>query len=333
MATDELVSVVLALYNGEKFLNEQLESILGQTYRHLEILILDDASTDGSIKIARRFAEKDHRIRIVENPQNLGLILNFLNGVSLAKGAYVCYSDQDDVWQPDKVETLLSLLRKKTSYMLAYSDLEVCDENMKTINASFWKVNQVSPYEGWLRERALLKNIAPGCSMLFRGEVKEIASFLSTDENFLCLNHAQILDDTPVMHDHLIWVLASGLGEIVFTPKKLVRYRQHSQNSIGAFYEAQRGRVGFVQRLEKRMRALKSVENKLPGIRWAAMRRFLEDYRKTARPPMPEKISYFVWMRNRSLLDYFLAALDCLMPSFYQNIQKHFLIKNHQKRA
>ncbi len=105
--TPPLVSVALCTYNGAKYLRQQLESITQQTYRNIELVILDDASRDGTLEIIREFAGKDARIRFQENAENLGYNRNFEKAISLCRGEIIAISDQDDIWEARKIETML----------------------------------------------------------------------------------------------------------------------------------------------------------------------------------------------------------------------------------
>lgn len=103
-----LLSIALCTYNGEKFLEEQLTSIVNQDYRNLEIIVVDDCSTDGTVGIIKSFAQSDSRIKYFTNDQNLGFNKNFEKALRLASGEYIAISDQDDVWLPFKLPTLLN---------------------------------------------------------------------------------------------------------------------------------------------------------------------------------------------------------------------------------
>lgn len=107
MQTSLLVSIALCTYNGEKYLAKQLDSILNQTYTNLDIVILDDLSTDNTFNIALQYASKDARIRCIRNDENLGFNKNFEKALSISKGAYIAISDQDDIWEPHKIRTLV----------------------------------------------------------------------------------------------------------------------------------------------------------------------------------------------------------------------------------
>src|SRR4030067_269521 len=96
------IGVVLCTYNGEKYLREQLDSILCQTRAPDQILILDDCSNDRTIEIIENFLKKDGRIRLIRNETNLGYARNFEKGISLCETDFIALSDQDDIWFNDK---------------------------------------------------------------------------------------------------------------------------------------------------------------------------------------------------------------------------------------
>lgn len=106
-----LVSVALCTYNGEKYLKEQLDSIINQTYKSLEIVVLDDCSIDNTPAIISEYAAKDKRIRFFQNEKNLGFNKNFEKALTLTSGEYIAISDQDDIWKPEKLNTLLNNIK------------------------------------------------------------------------------------------------------------------------------------------------------------------------------------------------------------------------------
>jgi glycosyltransferase involved in cell wall biosynthesis len=106
--SETLISVALCTYNGSGFLEEQLQSILDQTYKNLEIIIVDDCSTDNTLVIAHKYAEDDKRIKVFSNEKNLGFNKNFERALSLTAGKMVAISDQDDIWELEKIEKLKS---------------------------------------------------------------------------------------------------------------------------------------------------------------------------------------------------------------------------------
>jgi len=101
-----MISIAMATYNGEKHLREQLDSILTQTEQDFEVVVSDDASTDQTLSILKEYQKKDDRFRIYENEKNLGYRENFNKAVSLCKGDFIAFSDQDDIWQPNHLQVL-----------------------------------------------------------------------------------------------------------------------------------------------------------------------------------------------------------------------------------
>lgn len=120
------VSIVMCVYNGASFLEEQIESILTQSFYDFELLILDDKSSDSSETIIKAFAQKDPRIRYIRNDKNLGFNKNFEKGLSLASGELIAISDQDDIWMNDKIQRLVSNL---TDHLLIYSNSSLVNEH------------------------------------------------------------------------------------------------------------------------------------------------------------------------------------------------------------
>jgi len=116
-----LVSVVMCTYNGEKFLQQQVDSILAQTYRNFELLIVDDASTDNTVQLLEEYSKKDERIRYVINHNNLGYNKNFEKAFGLAKGNYIAPSDQDDTWEANKIEIMMKEWPVGSSFVYSLS--------------------------------------------------------------------------------------------------------------------------------------------------------------------------------------------------------------------
>ena len=101
-----VISIVMATYNGGLYLEQQMESIVVQTYPNIEIIIVDDCSTDNTIEILQMFQQKYSNIKLFNNAANLGYIKNFEKGCSLASGEYIALCDQDDYWHPDKLKKM-----------------------------------------------------------------------------------------------------------------------------------------------------------------------------------------------------------------------------------
>lgn len=124
---EPLVSVVMPAYNAEKFIGEAIESILNQTFKDFEFIILDDCSTDKTWEIIQKYAKKDERIVAVKNEKNLNIALNRNKGVEMSKGKYVVWADADDISKPERVEKLVN-------YMENHSEVGICGSNLQSFS-------------------------------------------------------------------------------------------------------------------------------------------------------------------------------------------------------
>ena len=127
----KLVSIVVTTYNGERFLKAQLDSIIAQTYQPIEIIVVDDGSTDNTLNILNEYATNHKNVSVIKNEQNLGYVKNFEKGFSLAKGDYIAPCDQDDVWLPTKIDVLVNHIGDDA---IAYCDSEFIDGAGQTLS-------------------------------------------------------------------------------------------------------------------------------------------------------------------------------------------------------
>lgn len=206
-----MISVVLSSYNGENYITEQLDSILAQTYKEIEIIVVDDCSTDSTLQILKKYEVKHSNIRIFEGETNLGYIKNFERGLQLAKGDFTAFSDQDDYWQPQKLEKLINHLN---DYDVIYCDSEKVDVNLKPL------VQKMSTNSNCISSKNPLnftvKNCVSGHAMIFKRNL--------LDEEF----------ELPklIPHDWYITFLASCRNGVLFFNEPLVKYRIHETNMI-----------------------------------------------------------------------------------------------------
>ena len=173
------VGAVMATYNGEKFLQEQTDSIIRQTHPLQQIVIVDDCSQDRTRQIMADYMNKHPGlIRFAENEENLGPKKTFEKGLSLCNTDYIALSDQDDVWQPNKIENMLEVLAKNREAKLCFHDLKIINSKGDIRAKSYWGKTPKSlplPVLGRsARERlASFSNPVPGCTMFFEASLKE----------------------------------------------------------------------------------------------------------------------------------------------------------------
>ena len=132
----ETVDVLLATYNGEKYIREQIESILNQTYKNIRLIISDDCSKDNTPEILKEYEKNDNRVELYIQEENLGVVKNIEFLLGKVKDKYYMLSDQDDVWLPEKIEKSLETLINK-NVDLVFGDLEVVDQDLKTMYPSW----------------------------------------------------------------------------------------------------------------------------------------------------------------------------------------------------
>ncbi|MDY4761097.1 glycosyltransferase family 2 protein [Streptococcus thoraltensis] len=214
------VNILLSTYNGEKYLSEQIESIQAQTFKDWNLLIRDDGSKDSTTSIIREIAEEDDRIRFINDGQNenYGVIKSFYHLVKFEKADYYFFSDQDDVWLPEKLEITLQRGQKENpdKPLLVYTDLRVVNENLEILQESMIKAQSHHANTELVQE--LTENTVTGGTMMIN---KALADKWQVYENLL-------------MHDWYLALLAASLGKLVYIDQPTQLYRQHEANVLGA---------------------------------------------------------------------------------------------------
>lgn len=228
-----MISVCMATYNGEKYIKEQLDSILGQLGQEDELIISDDCSTDSTLDIIQGY--KDSRIRLFSGYKHKSLIHNFENALRRAKGEYIFLSDQDDVWAHNKVECMLVYLRK---FDCVVSDCFVTDGNLKVKQESFYELNHSRKNKFY---NLFVSNPYLGCCMAFKGNV---------------LRKCLPFPSNIPMHDIWIGNVAAFYFSTVFIEDRLIYFRRHGKNSS---VTGGKSRYSLVQKLGMRVRVMTSL--------------------------------------------------------------------------
>lgn len=202
------ISVAIAAYNGEKYIAEQLNSILRQLGPEDEIVISDDGSSDRTLELIAGFCSA--QIKVFQNPKK-GVISNIENAIRNTSGDIIFLCDQDDVWLPEKV-SIIKTRFSKSRVNLVVSDAYIVNENLEELEDSFFKL--MNSGSGFFKN--FVKNTFIGCCIAFKKELKDI--ILPFPEKI-------------PMHDSWIGLLAELKGDVLFIPEKLIYYRRHGDNA------------------------------------------------------------------------------------------------------
>ena len=214
------VNIVLSAYNGAKFLAEQIESIQKQTFTDWQLLIRDDGSTDETPQIIEQFVAADKRIKFInaDKRENFGVIKNFFTLVKFEAADYYFFSDQDDVWLPNKMAIMLDEVGKhdQAKPLMVYMDLSVVDQNLVVTQPSM--IRSQSHHANTTLLAELTENTVTGGVAMINHALAE--KWVDTDD--------------IVMHDWYLALLATATGKLVYIDKPGELYRQHDNNVLGA---------------------------------------------------------------------------------------------------
>lgn len=207
MDSTPLVSIAMCTYNGGKYLEQQLDSLCGQTYKNLEIIIVDDCSKDNTVAILQHYKNRDERIKLFVNEENLGFTQNFSKAISLCHGDFIALADQDDIWKGEKIERFIDMIN---DHVLIYSDAILIDEFSQPKNEQLIRPeNQL--VAGHCNKAFLFMNCVSGNTLMFKKELLEY-----------------VLPIPPISY-HDVWIayVASSLGTITYMNEPMIYYRRH----------------------------------------------------------------------------------------------------------
>lgn len=223
-----MVSILMAVYNGETYLQEQLNSIESQTVSDWNLIVRDDGSSDQTKEIIRKFAERvSQRVTLLEaDCEKHGAKYNFFALLNETQDSYIMFCDQDDIWKKDKIEKTVARMHAAEENasgipVLVHTDLEVVDAKGNTISKSFFDSANLKKNPS--TAQMLLQNQVTGCTVMIN---KALLSYVQ--------NLEMSYIDTSIMHDYWLALVAKLFGKIEFLPNTTIYYRQHGNNSVGA---------------------------------------------------------------------------------------------------
>lgn len=233
---DIKVTVLMSVYNGEKYLPLSIESILNQTFENFEFIIIDDNSSDSTYSIMKEYASQHERIRLIRNEKNLGLTKSLNLGLSKAKGKYIARQDHDDISLPERLEKEVEYLENNPDVVLATGNLELIDSQGQIIKRTqrFFETQLISWY-------LLFYNALGGHSLV-----------MYRKEAVLALNGYS--EEFRYSQDHELWQRLVETGKIVILPDVLLQWRQHDNN------------ISTVKRLEQDAFSLRCAQNRISQL-------------------------------------------------------------------
>ncbi|MFV3074565.1 glycosyltransferase family 2 protein [Niveispirillum fermenti] len=220
-----MIEILLATYNGARYLPEMIRSLDGQDAPSFRVLVRDDGSTDGTQAILMAWRDRcPDRVAILETGAPTGSASgNFRRLMEAASGEYILFADQDDYWHPEKISRTVAALRQAggdgNRPVMAFCDLVVVDEQRRPIAGSFRRFQQLDIGQGLTLPRLLVQNVVTGCAMGI---------------NNAALRLGRHVPDAALMHDWWLALICAACGTIVPMPEALIDYRQHGANVVGA---------------------------------------------------------------------------------------------------
>jgi len=235
------IDVLIATYNGEKFIEELLTSVLQQTYGDISIIIVDDCSSDRTYEILKNFAKAKDKIRLYQNDKNIGYIKTYERLIELSSSDYFMFADQDDIWVETKIECSYEAI-KREKVDVVFTDMTVVDSDLHVIHESYNRYMHLKAHTA-KKQHLLVKNYSTGCTMLCsRGLKDKILPFIK-------------LKPPDYIYDWYILMIASINKGFFYLDRSTVLYRLHEGNSIGikkkkGFYDilrdAKKTRISFI---------------------------------------------------------------------------------------
>jgi glycosyltransferase involved in cell wall biosynthesis len=221
-----MIDILLATYNGEKYLREQLDSIFDQSCQDWKLLVRDDGSSDGTVVIIEDYMSRypGKVTRICDDKGRLGVCQNFGELLKHSTAEYVMFSDQDDVWLPNKIELMRELMKNaEVVYpdipLLVHTDKRVVDSDLNVVADSHWSLTRMSPFIGDDVNKLMVDGLVSGNTMIVNRKAKEISIPIPKE---------------ATLHDRWISIKTAKYGKILYSSVPCILYRQHSSNSIGS---------------------------------------------------------------------------------------------------
>lgn len=294
-----MISIAMATYNGEKYLREQLDSVLEQTISNFELIICDDCSKDSTVEILNEYEKKDSRVKIYINESNLGYKKNFEKAITLCKGEYIAFCDQDDIWYNNHLEVLLNNIG---NYDLVGANSDLVDSDAKEMNcdllSALYSEIDVENTESFF-SFLLNANIFQGAAVLINKKLIDIALPFPNEINF---------------HDYWLALVAAGSGNgVKYVNIPILKYRQHGNNVT------ENKKKTLFDRLHE------ILSNKKDDNRIIQNKCFLERFPNTAQKKYINDMNKFITQKNKHIVS--LKKIKF----FWDNYEQIYLNRKYSK--
>lgn len=285
------VLVLMSTYNGEKYIEEQLNSLLSQTYKEIDILIRDDGSVDRTVDIIGNYINRNKdRIALIKG-ENIGVVNSFFTLIDWAKStySYFAFCDQDDYWEKNKIEEAIKKINKlnKNFPTMYCSNKKIVDSSLNIIKKQ--KNIKIEPSFN----NAIVENIATGCTILINKNLLEILKIKKNTEKI-------------IMHDWWIYLVATAFGKVIFDNNAYILYRQHANNVVGS--------STFIKRIKNHI-----FDRNKTKLRNQAIE-FYETYKLLLEEEKKKKIEKFIQYNTVFQKIIFLIKREYYRQSFLDNI-------------
>ncbi|MEO8236797.1 MAG: glycosyltransferase family 2 protein [Flavobacterium sp.] len=207
------ISVALATYNGAKYIEEQLVSLINQSLLPCEIIIIDDFSTDNTFEILKEIQKNYPLILLYRNDENIGPIETFKKAIKYCNSEYIALCDQDDIWELNKIELSFNEIKKMNQSLpsIVFTDLKMIDAHGSLIGDSFWKTQGYNPKKTKFSD-LLISNVVTGCTIMMNGKMKK---------------EIEKMPNKVIMHDYWIALIAFSLGCYKIIDSNTIKFRVH----------------------------------------------------------------------------------------------------------
>jgi glycosyltransferase involved in cell wall biosynthesis len=254
------ISIALCTYNGARFLEEQLASLVSQNRRPDELVVCDDCSTDSTVALLRKFAtDAPFPVHIHENQIRLGSTKNFERAISLCQGEVIALCDQDDIWVKDKLSFTEQCFVDNPNVGLVFTDASIVDEKENPLGYNLWAslefdhASQAKIKSPAAFELLSQREIVTGATMSFRTKFRDLI--------------LPIPEDTSLIHDGWIALIISLAGSLDFIDRPLIKYRQHDTQQIGASRKEPSEIANGIRERAKRRTSFTGHIKKLEAVR------------------------------------------------------------------